>query len=397
MSKKLTHEEFIEKLQIQNKHFAKGHFVIIGKYIDYATKINCKCHLGHTWTVAPAHLLHDGSGCPYCYGNAIWRGFNDLWTVRPDVAKLLKNYNDGYKFGQYSNQKIEFVCPKCHCVVIKSIDDVSRQGLSCSMCSDGVSYPNKFGRALLKQLPIEEFECEYSPKWAHPYRYDNYFKYRGKSYILEMDGAFHFEERSCSSLSLSERIQIDNIKTEKAIKQGFVVIRINCQNSNFDYIKESILQSELSKLFDLSSVDWDLCNQMSCNSLVKIACDLYMSGIYSTTMIGKILYVRSKTVLDYLKRGAKIGWCNYSVEDSVQRRIKTLQKPIAVFDLNDDMIHMFNSVKICARELSKLYNIPMRYDCVLRACLKNRSYKGFKFKYINNTQQNYCKGVILDG
>lgn len=397
MSKKLTHKEFIDKLKIQNRHFADGKFSIIDEYVNSTTKINCKCYLGHIWSVTPAHLLHDGCGCPYCYGNAIWRGFNDLWTVRSDVAKLLKNHNDGYKFGEHSNQKAEFICLKCNCVIIKSIDEVSRQGLSCSMCADGVSYPNKFARALLKQLSVEEFKCEYSPRWAHPYRYDNYFKYKGQPYILEMDGAFHFEEKAYSKLSLDERIQIDNIKTEMAAKQGIIVIRIDCRISNFDYIKTSILNSELNQLFDLCSVDWDLCDKISCNSLVKTACDLYMSGIYSTTTIGKMLCVSSKAVLEYLKRGVRIGWCNYTTEDAVRRRIKNIQKPIVAINSNDKIVHMFDSVKICTDELSRLYNTSMRYECVLRACGNDRLYKGFRFKYINNTQQNDLKGEILYG
>lgn len=390
MSKKLTHKEFIEKLKIQNKHFANGKFNIIGEYVNSVTKINCECCLGHLWSVTPAHLLHDGCGCPYCCGNAIWRGFNDLWTTRPDVAKLLKNHNDGYKFGQHSNQKVEFICPKCSCVVIKSINDVSRQGLSCSMCADGVSYPNKFGRSLLKQLPIEDFKCEYSPKWAHPYRYDNYFKYKGQSYILEMDGAFHFEEKPYSKLSLDERIRIDDIKTEIATKHGVIVMHIDCRISKFDYIKKSILQSGLSQLFDLSSIDWNLCDKISCNSLVKTACDLYASGIHSTTMIGKILCISSKATLDYLKRGTRVGWCNYTPWSY-------MQKPITVIDLNDNIIHIFDSVKICTNELSQLYNIPMRYDCILRACENDKPYKGFKFRYIYNAQQNDLKGVMLNG
>ena len=397
MSKKLTHEEFIDKLKIQNKHFADGKFSIIGQYVNSVTKINCKCCLDHLWSVTPAHLLHDNCGCPYCCGNAIWKGFNDLWTTRPDIAKLLKNHNDGYKFGEHSNQKAEFICPKCNCVIVKSIDDVSRQGLSCSMCSDGVSYPNKFGRALLKQLPIECFKCEYSPKWAHPYRYDNYFKYKGQSYILEMDGAFHYEKKACSKMPLDEIIKIDNIKTEMAIKRGFIVIRVDCCVSKFDYIKKSLLQSELNQLFDLSLVDWHLCDKVACNSLVKTACDLYMSGVYSTAVIGKMLCVSGKAALDYLKRGARVGWCNYTIEDSIQRRIKNIQKPVVVIDSNDKIIHMFDSAKICTDELSQLYSTTLCYDCVVRACRSNGTYKGFKFKYIDITQQNDFKGVMPNG
>jgi hypothetical protein len=394
MSRKLTHEEFIIKLERQNKHFGGGEFDIIDKYINCSTKVRCRCFLGHIWAVTPAHLLHDGCGCPFCSGNAAWIGFNDLWTVRPDVAKLLKNPEDGYILRHNSNKKVEFVCPKCNSIILKPVYEVSNQGLSCSMCSDGVSYPNKFGRALLAQLPIEDFECEYSPQWARPYRYDNYFKYQGQSYILEMDGAFHFEEKPYSKLSLEERMIMDDIKTQNAINQGIVIIRIDCRISKLDYIKESILQSHLSQLFDLSSVDWNACDKSSCTSLVKMACDLYMSGINNTATIGKTLCVTRKAVIDYLKRGARVGWCNYSADDAIRKRGF---KPILAIDLNSNTVYKFDNAKVCVDALSKLYNIHMRYDCIVRARLNDRPYKGFKFTYVNNTIQNDFKEENTNG
>lgn len=388
MSKKLTHDEFIERLKAQNEHFANSEFNIIGEYVKSSTKINCQCCLGHTWSVTPAHLLHDGCGCPYCSGYAIWRGFNDLWTTRPDIAVLLKNTDDGYKLSRCSNKKVEFVCPRCNHIIIQSVDAVFRQGLSCSMCADGVSYPNKFSRALLKQLPLDEVEYEYSPEWARPYRYDNYFKCNGKQYILEMDGAFHFENKDCSDLSLDEVRKIDNIKTTMAIERGIKVIRVDCYYSKFDYIKESILKSELNQLFDLSSIDWQICDEMSCNSFVKNACDLYMSGVCTTSAIGEMLGVTSKAALDYLKRGARVGWCNYTTKDALLHRAKYVQAPIVVVDSNDNIIYEFSCAKVCANEMSKLYGVYMCYECILNACKNNKLYRGFKFRYMNNIQQN---------
>lgn len=44
-----------------------------------------KCRLGHSWQ-APVSRRTGGSGCPYCSGNLVWVGFNDLLTTHPDVA-----------------------------------------------------------------------------------------------------------------------------------------------------------------------------------------------------------------------------------------------------------------------------------------------------------------------
>jgi hypothetical protein len=104
--------------------------------------------------------------------------------------------------------------------------------------------------------------------------------------------------------------------------------------------------------------------------------------------------VTSKTALDYLKRGSRVGWCNYTTEDSI---LRNQSKPIVAIDLNSNATYRFDSAKICTDELSRLYNIPMRYDGILRARLNDRPYKGFKFIYTNNTQQNDLKEVFVNG
>lgn len=45
-----------------------------------------KCGLGHSWE-ATIGSRSRGAGCPYCAGNRVLYGFNDLETQRPEVAK----------------------------------------------------------------------------------------------------------------------------------------------------------------------------------------------------------------------------------------------------------------------------------------------------------------------
>ena len=119
--------------------------------------------------------------------NQVLIGINDMWTVRPDIAKLLKDSNDGYKYSAYSSSKTYFVCPEYGTIHYKNIANVSIQGLSCDVCGDGISYPNKFIRNLFKQLKLD-VKYEWRPEWIVPYYYDNYFEYNGNKYIVEMDG-----------------------------------------------------------------------------------------------------------------------------------------------------------------------------------------------------------------
>ncbi|SDB12751.1 zinc-ribbon domain-containing protein [Butyrivibrio sp. INlla16] len=45
-----------------------------------------KCSLGHTWQRSINARMFRGQGCPYCAGQKVWQGFNDLATTMPEVA-----------------------------------------------------------------------------------------------------------------------------------------------------------------------------------------------------------------------------------------------------------------------------------------------------------------------
>ena len=315
MSKKLTHEEFVDRI----KEVHKG-YTVLGQYIDRDHKVSVECDKGHVWDANPRPLW-SGTGCPYCAGQRAIVGETDLWTLRPDIAKLLKNPDEGYQCCCGSHRKTTFICPDCMSENIKCVGDVCSYGFACSFCSDGVSFPNKFGRAFLQQLPIENYICEYHPDWASPYKYDNYFMYCGNEYILEMDGAFHYKEVSGFDKTLDQVREIDRIKTEMATNRGIYVIRIECINTTCDYIKHNILLSELGKIFDLSDIDWALCDTKAQKNLTKEACDLYMSGLSDLREIANILHIHHETVRKYLKKGAIFSWCNYN-PDQVRKAMR---------------------------------------------------------------------------
>ena len=45
------------------------------------------CSLGHEYFAIIAHRTEQGSGCPYCSGRKVLKGFNDLATLDPELAK----------------------------------------------------------------------------------------------------------------------------------------------------------------------------------------------------------------------------------------------------------------------------------------------------------------------
>ena len=49
-------------------------------------KVWWKCSKGHEWQASIADR-NSGHGCPYCAGKRVLKGYNDLQTVNPTLAK----------------------------------------------------------------------------------------------------------------------------------------------------------------------------------------------------------------------------------------------------------------------------------------------------------------------
>ena len=80
-------------------------------------KVWWKCSKGHEW-LAEVYSRNSGNGCPYCVGKKVLRGYNDLLTINPSLAKEW-NYekNDGLTPGDVtpnSNKKVWWKCSKGH-------------------------------------------------------------------------------------------------------------------------------------------------------------------------------------------------------------------------------------------------------------------------------------------
>lgn len=372
---RLTHEEFVRRVKEVDDTL-----VVVGQYINYHTNVDIQCKNGHIWGANPGNLLCNHAGCPYCAGRDVWIGFNDLWTAANRVAKLLKNPDEGYKYTKGSHANLDFICPDCGNIINTSPRYVYQGRFTCDLCGDGVSYPNKFGRAMLKQLPVENRKSEYQPDWAKPYFYDNYFEHNGNAYILEMDGKQHFNETTMSNLSLEEIQERDEVKTQLALQHNINVIRIDCAESECEYIKKNIILSELNVVFDLSQIDWNLCDSIAHKNIVKDVCDSYELGVYNIKEIASIFEIDKVTVRRYLNRGTKIGWCSYHPINSYTS--------IALVNEDDEIIMCFRSIRECEKQMKDKYNIVINRRKLKMFCETKQPYKGFNFRFMNEAIQN---------
>lgn len=379
---KMTHEEFVEKLRIKNPKI-----LVKGIYVNSSTKILVKCLIdGHEWSPTPNDLL-DGCGCPCCSNHVVVKGINDLATTHPYLLKYFVNKEEATSVTYGSHKKVIIKCPNCENEFPVVIKDLVSSLFSCSFCSDGVSYPNKFCRAFLKQLPISNLIPEYSPKWISPKKYDNYFEYNGKHYIVEMDGKLHTTD--VYGVTAEESKMIDDYKDEQAKLHNINVIRIESEVSEPNYIKERIINSQLGILFDLSNIDWNQCDFFASSSLILETCKIYMAldtnGILNKDIrntISEKLGIAPITVRRYLKCGARIGLCDYDPKKSLNVFNKERSFQIIVSDLNNIEIGRFKSARECSREISKLSNEHYSDTGIGSACKRdNHIYKNYIFKY----------------
>lgn len=304
--KRFSEQHYIDKLKLINNNI-----ILIDKYVNEHTKTKHKCIIdGYEWDVTPDSLLRR-TGCPVCSNKAVLKGVNDMWTTNPKLAKLLANSEDGYKYTRCSGKTVDWICPNCGSIIKnKQIRNVLFQGLSCKFCSDGISYPNKVLSNLFLQLDIALI-TEYSPNWIKPKRFDGFFVLNNKKYIVEMDGALGHGNKihSKSKMTVEESKELDNYKDKMAEKHSIEVIRIDCQISDINYIKNNIICSKLNDLFNLSNIDWNKVHIDSLKTNVIEVCKLWDLNNSVTDIFNK-LHISRTAIRSYIRKGEKCGLCH---------------------------------------------------------------------------------------
>jgi len=121
------------------------------------------CSKGHEWKAVVASRVKLGAGCPYCNGNRILKGFNDLETLQPDLLKYWsydKNIATPQDVTSHSNQKVWWHCPRCENDFLCSVNNKVKHPSSCPYCSHRIV--QKGVSDLRSNNPILAEEWDYS-------------------------------------------------------------------------------------------------------------------------------------------------------------------------------------------------------------------------------------------
>lgn len=325
---------------------------------------------------------------PCCDNKIVIQGYNDIPTTAPWMVKYFQGgYDEAKKYTKSSSKSIYPICPDCGKVKNKlmNIDNIyTRHSIGC-ICSDGISYPNKFMFNLLEQLNLE-FISEYSPDWIKPKKYDFYIP--SMNLIIEMDGELGHGKKvyDKSKSTIEESKSNDDYKDIKAKENNNKIIRINCDKSELEFIKQNILNSELNELFDLSKMDWNKCEEFALSNRVKEACEYWNGGIKSTKEISEIMKINRGTVIIYLNKGTKIGLSIYNGrEELIKSNIKNANlnsKQVEIFKDNKSF-GIFSSGTELSKQSEELFGIHINSARISEVCNGKRvNFKGFIFKYI---------------
>ena len=313
-----SHDQYVREVYELNPNI-----IVIGTYTDAKIKILHKCKIdGYEWYATPNNILR-GKRCPVCthqkignppeYKNSIWSSEYKEYFSKYMTEEQMKMYMP------HTAYKVDVRCPDCKNNKMISPDILLKFGLGCK-CSDGQSYPNKFMYEFFNQLKIN-YITEYSPCWANGKRYDIYIP--SFNCIIENHGRQHYEKSFewVGGRTLEEELNNDKEKKALAVKHGICnYIELDCRYSSQDWIKNSIIHSEIFSILNISidSINWSECDKFATSNRIKLMANMWNNGA-SVKDISEIFKTHASTIRTILRKAAKLEWCNYNSEERKRR------------------------------------------------------------------------------
>lgn len=386
----------IQNIKLWMKTNAKGYELLSTEYIGNHDKLLFKCPEGHKFEMVWSNFK-TGCRCPYCSNHKVLKGYNDIATTNPWMIDLGMSREDAEKYMRSSGKKVTVTCPHCGKEKEMSVSTIyTYKSIQCT-CGDGISYSEKFIISMLNQLNIRYIR-EYHPKWSNSKRYDFYLE--DYNCIIECHGGQHYNEsgfKLYGGKTLQEEQKNDKYKKQLALENSIdSYIELDCSKSKLEYIKQSILNSKISEMFDLNKIEWLQCEEYALSNRVKEICNYWREynniqhKNLTTTNVGEIFNLTRHTVSKYLKQGAKLGWCNYDPKEEFNKNNektglknkKFKSKPVEIFK-DGKSLGIFESTCELERQSEKLFGVKLLNSNISQVCNGKKSqYKGFTFKYI---------------
>lgn len=334
-----------------------------------------------------------------CFGNILGTCVKDFrYSIGEEIKTKRKRCLILNKFRNKKGKK-SYTCKCIDCGNIKDIDEdhMENRGFVCNVCSDKISYPERFVGAFLSQLNIK-YDYQKRFIWSKNIKHSNEFLSTDKIYdyyipsintIIEVHGEVHYKEgRWSKSRPIDEVKENDKLKKKIALENGiYNYIILNCEVSDSDYIKNSIINSKLNDLFNLSLINWDKCALDSTTSLMRVCSDLWNDGIRPSQAIADEVGISKQTVITYLKKFAKLGLNDYNPRQEIKSGLGKLPPNTKeIIALKDDMVlGVFKSAMELARVSKEVLGVKLVQGEISRVARGERRHsKGYQFKCVED-------------
>lgn len=228
-----------------------------------------KCSKGHEWKAKALHRSY-GHNCPYCTNKFLLKGFNDLETVNPRIAKEW-NYSKNLSlkpnqvlFG--SHKKVWWKCSKGH--EWEATISSRNNGIGCPTCSEEL-------RTSFPERTIYFYVKKYFPDAINNYRSNLLNKKELDIFVPSLNVGIEYDGEL-----FHKNIQKDLIKDELCKKNNIKLYRIREKNC-LDYKSSSTkIYLKNNDLISLSESIAYLLKKLNVNNCI-INIDNDLDNIYS--------------------------------------------------------------------------------------------------------------------
>lgn len=367
-----------------------GEMKVISRYrTGLNKKYICKCSVCEHEANKFEEELYEGVGCGVCSGAIFKQGVNDIATKASWMIPWLKDKEDAYKYSKSANQKTFFKCIHCGHEKEVLISNFSKKGMSC-ICGDGVSIPEKFIHNVLTQLNVC-FEYQFSPEWAGNRFYD-FYDYK-LDFIIETHGSQHFKEtyrykttkkKGGKVRTLEEEQENDRIKKELANEnQISIYLELDCRHSDFNFLKNSVEDSVLNEVYDLSKINWEEVYNFCLTSRMMECIELFNQGLLASDIVKKTGYDRT-AVIQYLRKGTAAGKCYYDPKEQHAKGVKEkYMNPIKCVETGE----IFQNAVFAAEKLTSRYGKLFKNSAIANAANGNiKTHHGMRFEKVTEEE-----------
>ena len=120
----------------------------------------CSRYSDHTWDASIKHRSVSSSDCPICAGQTLLKGFNDLQSTQPELAKEWHPSKNGdlkpTELTRSSGRKVWWQCSKCPDHIWESRVNDRNNAKGCPFCAEYGFNPGKNAWFYLMQRPGEQ-------------------------------------------------------------------------------------------------------------------------------------------------------------------------------------------------------------------------------------------------